>query len=97
MNDRPPVIPTSRPQILLVSSAACGHCADAELVLKKARAEGLVDLEVVDAESARGTALVARHRPAMFPLTLLEGEFFSAGRLPRGLLSRVLGVARARI
>jgi hypothetical protein len=96
VNDRSPVA-SSHPQVLLVSSVACGHCADAEIVLERACAEGLVDLEVVDAESDRGAALLAQYRPAMFPLVLLDGEFFSAGRLPRGPLARVLGVPRARI
>ena len=35
-------------------------------------------------------ALVAEHHPAMNPLVLVDGEFFSAKRLPRKKLTKAL-------
>jgi hypothetical protein len=42
-----------------------------------------VQLDPIEADSAAGMALVATHRPTMFPLVLVDGSFFSQGRLPR--------------
>jgi len=47
-------------------------------------------VRVVDLESAEGLRLTAAHRPAMSPLVLVDGRFFSAGRLPRKKLAALL-------
>jgi hypothetical protein len=57
-------------------------------------------LEVIDATSPYGINLVGRHRPAMYPLALVDGEYFSAGRLPRRKLEALLrarGTAAAEV
>ena len=54
-----------------------------------------IQADLVAADSADGTALVGTHRRTMFPLVLLDGAFFSQGRLPRGKLLAVLESRRA--
>jgi hypothetical protein len=49
-----------------------------------------IRVDRVEADSAAGQALVGAHRPAMFPLVLVDGAFFSAGRLPRRKLRALL-------
>jgi hypothetical protein len=50
----------------------------------------------VDIRSPEGLALVQTHRPVMNPLVLLDGEFFSSGRLSRGKLRKALAERCAR-
>jgi hypothetical protein len=76
--------------VTVVESPACHFCADAHQVFAE-----LVDcyplvVDSVDAGSDAGRLLMARHRAAMSPLVLLDGAFFSHGRLPRRKLSKVL-------
>lgn len=77
-------------QMTVVRTEGCHLCDDAESLLRDATADGAVNLEVVTADSTRGWALVAEHRPAVFPLVLADGRFFCAGRLPRGKFARLL-------
>jgi glutaredoxin len=70
-------------QVTLVHSPACHFCEDAEEALRELSKGYPIDLSVVDIRSAAGAGLVAQHRPAMNPLVLVDGEFFSSGRLPR--------------
>lgn len=74
--------------VVLVGSPGCHLCADADAVLAELGREVVV--EHVDAASDRGVALLRRHRAAMLPLVLLDGAFFSAGRLPRNKLRKRL-------
>lgn len=78
------------PTITLVTTPACHFCADARDALAGLGRDQPLAVEVVEAESATGAALVAVHRPAMFPLVLVDGAFFSAGRLPRRKLRALL-------
>ncbi|MGN6242262.1 MAG: hypothetical protein ACTHQ3_01135 [Motilibacteraceae bacterium] len=55
-------------------------------------------MELVEATGAVGQALVREHRAPMFPLVLLDGGFFSYGRLSsrklrKALLTRLSAVA----
>lgn len=47
-------------------------------------------VEVVEAAEPRGLALVRDHRAPMYPLVLVDGAFFSVGRLPRKKLKKLL-------
>ena len=47
-------------------------------------------VESIDVRSAEGLRLMARHRAALSPLVLLDGVFFSHGRLPRRKLHKTL-------
>ena len=40
--------------------------------------------------------LIAEHRPGSFPLTLVAGRYFHAGRIPRGKLARLVDHLGAR-
>jgi glutaredoxin len=81
--------------VTLVRAPACHFCEDARAALDDLDGEYDLAVHLVEADSDAGRALVARHRPAMFPLVLVDGAFFSVGRLPRGKLRSLLG-AHAR-
>lgn len=84
-------------QVTLVHSPACHFCDDAENALHALSGQYAIELSVVYLGSPAGAELVARHRPAMNPLVLVDGEFFSSGRLPRRKLVRLLEARRLRI
>jgi len=86
---RPPV------RVTVVHTPACHLCNDAEAVLAELSRDHPVIVDTVDADSERGRTLVAQHRPPLAPLVLLEGTYFSAGRLPRRKLERALTAWRA--
>lgn len=77
-------------QITVVESEACHFCADAQHELSRLAATFPLTVDTVDARSAAGRDLMTRHRAAMSPLVLLDGAFFSSGRLPRSKLTKVL-------
>ncbi|HET8680453.1 MAG TPA: hypothetical protein VFM54_01050 [Micromonosporaceae bacterium] len=74
----PPVV-----TVTLVHGPACHLCFDAQAALTELSRELPIRVELVAADSDAGRDLVGAHRPAMFPLVLVDGVFFSAGRLPR--------------
>lgn len=77
-------------RVTVVHAPACHFCEDAERTLD-ALGEGFhLEVSVVDVDSGHGRSLVAEHRPAMNPLVLVDGRFFSAGRLPRRKLEKLL-------
>lgn len=89
---------TPRPiPVTLVHSPACHFCDDAEEALFALSAEYAIDVSVVYIDSAVGATLVAVHRPAMNPLVLVDGAFFSSGRLPRKKLIKLLEERGARL
>ncbi|QLQ15545.1 MAG: glutaredoxin [Micropruina sp.] len=77
--------------VTLVTAAGCHYCDDAQATLNGlVRAGATLALETVDATSERGRALLTTHRPPMSPLVLVDGYYFSAGRLPRRKLEALL-------
>jgi hypothetical protein len=80
-----------RTRVTLVHAEACHFCTDAGEVLAELAHTYSLEVHGVAADSDEGRALVAEHRPAMSPLVLVDGEFFSHGRLPRKKLIRLLG------
>lgn len=84
---------TAPPVVTVVHAPACHFCVDADDVLGELARERRIDLRRVEIDSPEGRTLVALHRPAMNPLVLLDGAFFSSGRLPRKKLVRVLQAA----
>jgi hypothetical protein len=76
--------------ITLVRAAACHFCADAQVALADLQRDFPIEVDVVETDSETGAVLVAAHRPATFPLVLVDGAFFSAGRLPRRKLRTLL-------
>ncbi|WP_211223164.1 glutaredoxin family protein [Propionicicella superfundia] len=83
------------PAITLITSPGCHLCDDAHRVLATLADERRIVLGTVDAESPEGETVVAAHRPSVFPLVLLDGAYFSAGRLPRRKLAAALGLDRS--
>lgn len=82
---------TPRPiAVTLVHSPACHFCDDAQEVLAQLSTAYAIGVTVVEIDSPLGATLVAVHRPAMNPLVLVDGAFFSSGRLPRKKLVRLL-------
>lgn len=76
--------------VTVVESEACHFCADAQHELTRLAATFPLTVDTVDMRSAAGRDLMTRHRAAMSPLVLLDGAFFSSGRLPRRKLAKVL-------
>ncbi|MEI2641794.1 MAG: thioredoxin family protein [Candidatus Nanopelagicales bacterium] len=74
------------PRITVVQAPGCHFCADAQRVLTDFAEPRGIDIELLDARDPRGTALMQEHRVAMSPLVLVDGQFFSQGRVPRGKL-----------
>lgn len=74
----------------MVSAPACHFCDDADRVLADLSREFLLEVEHLALESEDGRRLAAHHRPSMTPLVLVEGIYFSSGRLHRGKLAKYL-------
>lgn len=81
---------TERPVVTVAESPACHLCDDAKQALAALARDFPLTIRVVGIETEEGRALVAEHRPAMAPLVLVDGAFFSAGRLPRKKLIKLL-------
>jgi glutaredoxin len=79
------------PTVTVVHAPACHFCADAQAALNHLGREVPMRVELVAADSDTGEALVGIHRPSVFPLVLVDGAFFSQGRLPRRKLRALLG------
>jgi glutaredoxin len=82
--------PTTPAQVTLVTSPACHFCHDAETALAEIGKELPLSITRLDLRSPEGSELVQRHRAAMSPLVLIDGQFVSAGRLPRGKIRSLL-------
>ncbi len=77
--------------VTVVTAEACHFCDDAQTELADLAEEYPLRVEVVDARTPQGTRLVRVYRSTMYPLVLVDGEFFSVGRLPRKKLRHLLG------
>lgn len=84
------VDPAERVEVTVVHTLACHFCDDAKAALDEIARDYPLRVEFVDASEPRGTALVLEHRAGMFPLVLVDGQFFSVGRLPRKKLRKLL-------
>ncbi|RYZ64644.1 MAG: glutaredoxin [Proteobacteria bacterium] len=77
-------------RVTLVHAPACHFCEDAEQALGELGERYTIEVRAVDIDSPEGRSLVATHRPAMNPLVLVDGAYFSSGRLPRKKLAKAL-------
>lgn len=82
-------------RVVLLTTAACHLCEDAHEELARREALGQLTREVVTADSEQGRALIAAHRPGLFPLVLLDGRVLGHGRLSRRKLDRTLRTVKA--
>ena len=79
------------PRLTLVTAPGCHFCEDAHRAVTGLIENGAaIEMEVVQATSPLGLALLAEHRPAMNPLVLIDRRYFSAGRLPTRKLQALL-------
>jgi glutaredoxin len=82
---------TTRPtRITLVESEACHFCEQAQNSLAELAVRYPLLIDIIDVRSEQGRSLMQSHRASMSPLVLVDGEFFSHGRLPRRKLEHVL-------
>lgn len=88
-------------RITVVESEACHFCEDAHRALSELAARYPLTVETVDVRSETGQRLMKVHRASMNPLVLVDGDFFSHGRLPRRKFVRLLeqrqGLTHARV
>jgi hypothetical protein len=82
-------------RVTVVTAAACHFCEDALTALTGLGRAYPLTVEEVAADSPAGQALLGQHGTGMFPLVLIDGGFFSAGRLPRRKLARLLAARGA--
>lgn len=76
--------------VTVVHSPACHFCDDARIQLTALATEFPITVGYLDASSTEGQRLVALHRAPMFPLILVDDQFFSFGRLSSKKLRRHL-------
>lgn len=77
-------------QVTVVTAPACHFCHDAQAALANLAQDYPLTVRLVTAGSPAGQGLLHAHGAGMLPLVLVEGAFFSAGRLPRRKLARLL-------
>jgi glutaredoxin len=84
------MLPAQPAQITVVESETCHFCEDAHRALTELSTSHQLAVQTVDLRSEAGMQLMRVHRAMMSPLVLVDGEFFSHGRLPRRKLARLL-------
>lgn len=80
--------------VTLVEAPACHLCDDAKSTLAILAQSYPITVHVLSIGDHPGRALMQQHRAPMSPLVLLDGAYFSSGRLPRRKLERRLSEAR---
>lgn len=92
-----PTATTEVVHVTVVTAPGCHFCDQAHTMLERLRRDGApIALELVEATSTDGIRLLATHRPAMNPLVLVDGAYFSAGRFPRRKFQAHLAATRPR-
>ena len=77
-------------KVTVVTAEACHFCDDARAALAELAHAYPLAIHVIPAVGSEGQALLHAHSAGMFPLVLVDGAFFSTGRLPRRKLARML-------
>jgi hypothetical protein len=85
-----PISAVAPTRVIVVESDACHFCDDAHRVLEELAVRYPLAIDTVSVRTAAGQELMSSHRAALSPLVLLDGTFFSHGRLPRRKLTKVL-------
>ena len=81
-------------EVTLVEAPACHLCEDAKSTLAVLARSYPLTVHVVSIENEVGRELMRAHRAPMSPLVLLDGQYFSSGRLPRRKLEKRLAKAQ---
>jgi hypothetical protein len=76
--------------VTLVEAPACHLCEDAKSTLATLAKSYPMTIQVLSISDKPGRALMDQHRAPMSPLVLLDGHYFSSGRLPRRKLEKRL-------
>ena len=76
--------------VTLVEAPACHLCEDAISTLATLAKSYPLTVRVLSISDKPGRALMDQHRAPMSPLVLLDGQYFSSGRLPRRKLEKRL-------
>ena len=76
--------------VTVVEAPACHLCEDAKSALAVLAATYPLTVNVVSILEEPGRSLMQAHRAPMSPLVLLDGVYFSSGRLPRRKLEKRL-------
>ena len=76
--------------ITLVEAPACHLCEHAKSALAVLAQSFPMTVRVLSIGDEAGRALMEQNRAPMSPLVLLDGQYFSSGRLPRRKLERRL-------
>lgn len=77
-------------EVIVLSAPDCHLCEDALDALREIGREFSLHVREIAMESIEGRELVRIHRPSMPPAVLVDGALFSAGRLSRKKLRRLL-------
>ena len=88
---------TGTVRVTVVTAPACHFCEDATQALAALGRVYPLAVQEVAAHSPAGQALALEHGTGIFPLVLVDGVVFSAGRLPRRKLARQLGQEAAAV
>ena len=83
--------------VTVVEAPACHLCEDAKAALAVLAASYPLRINVVSITEQAGLALMQEHRAPMSPLVLLDGVYFSSGRLPRRKLEKRLAKAHGGV
>lgn len=84
-------------EVLVVISPDCHLCEDALEALGHFAAEYELSIRETPMMSAEGQEILERFRPPLPPFVVVDGELFSAGRLPRRKLRKYLDRARVAV
>lgn len=77
-------------RVTVVESDACHFCEEALEALAELSTHYPLVVETLDVRTEAGQELMGRHRAALSPLVLVDGDFFSHGRLPRRKLTKLV-------
>ena len=83
--------------VTVVEAPACHLCEDAKSALAVLAQSYPLRVNVVSISDERGRVLMQSHRAPMSPLVLLDGVYFSSGRLPRRKLEKRLAKAQSGV
>jgi Glutaredoxin-like domain (DUF836) len=83
--------------VTVVEAPACHLCEDAKSALAVLAGSYPLRINVVSITEQAGLALMQEHRAPMSPLVLLDGAYFSSGRLPRRKLEKRLAKAQGGV
>ena len=83
--------------VTVVEAPACHLCEDAKSSLAALAQSYPMTVNVVSITEVPGRTLMQTHRAPMSPLVLLDGAYFSSGRLPRRKLEKRLAKAQGGV